>query len=277
MFRHSSGIEHIGLVSDRVGRSGRPLIINAWTTGYVTSEMDLLGGVAAPAAYRVPAARPGPVGSSNAVVTESAARLPAGAAFRLDPSIRQAVVALSPSWSSAAATVSWWGRERGGAWVRQGRATPAMLGEHGMGWGLGLLPASVTNALSGPTKSEGDGRAPAGLFRLTRATGYSTVAPSGLRLPYQSATTNLRCVDDPRSCRHRLGPAERRGVDATTAGAVRIEAAGLHESPGQGGRPAAASPAMVAAIRPAARGASSRIPTSRLSSNDARVKLTEPT
>jgi hypothetical protein len=49
------GIEHIGIVSDRVGRSGRPLIINAWTEGYRTSEMDLLGFVAAPAAYRVPA------------------------------------------------------------------------------------------------------------------------------------------------------------------------------------------------------------------------------
>jgi uncharacterized protein YijF (DUF1287 family) len=48
------GIEHIGIVSDRVGRSGRPLIINAWTEGYRTSEMDLLEFVAAPAAYRAP-------------------------------------------------------------------------------------------------------------------------------------------------------------------------------------------------------------------------------
>lgn len=201
-FPARKGVEHIGLVSDRLGRSGRPLIINAWTSGYVTSEMDLLGGVGAPAAYRVPSARPGSISSGHPSSTESAAPLPASASFRLDPSVRQAVVALAPSWSSPAATVSWWERERGGAWMRKGRGTAAMLGERGMGWGRGLLPVSVTAALPGPAKSEGDGRAPAGVFRLTRATGYSSVAPSWLRLPYQPATTDLRCVDDPRSAHY---------------------------------------------------------------------------
>jgi uncharacterized protein YijF (DUF1287 family) len=53
-FPTRKGIEHIGIVSDRLGASGRPLIINAWTEGYRTAEMDLLGFVAAPAAYRAP-------------------------------------------------------------------------------------------------------------------------------------------------------------------------------------------------------------------------------
>jgi uncharacterized protein YijF (DUF1287 family) len=54
-FPRRKGIEHIGVVSDRLGQTGRPLIINAWTEGFRTSEMDLLGIVPAPAAYRAPA------------------------------------------------------------------------------------------------------------------------------------------------------------------------------------------------------------------------------
>ncbi|HEY5961662.1 MAG TPA: DUF1287 domain-containing protein, partial [Polyangiaceae bacterium] len=37
--------EHIGIVSDTWGPSGHPLIVNSWTNGYVTSEMDLLAFV----------------------------------------------------------------------------------------------------------------------------------------------------------------------------------------------------------------------------------------
>ena len=50
------GVEHIGIVSDRLGKSEWPLIINAWTVGYQTSEMDLLGFVPMPVAFRAPAA-----------------------------------------------------------------------------------------------------------------------------------------------------------------------------------------------------------------------------
>jgi uncharacterized protein len=39
------GPDHIGVVSDTLGDSGLPLVINAWTDGYVTQEMDLLGWV----------------------------------------------------------------------------------------------------------------------------------------------------------------------------------------------------------------------------------------
>jgi len=38
----AKGADHVGIISDRLGPSGRPLIINNWTVGYQTSEMDLL-------------------------------------------------------------------------------------------------------------------------------------------------------------------------------------------------------------------------------------------
>ena len=44
-FPRRSGPDHIGIVSDRLGERGLPLIINNWTDGTVTAEMDLLGWV----------------------------------------------------------------------------------------------------------------------------------------------------------------------------------------------------------------------------------------
>ena len=44
-FPSRSGPDHIGIVSDRMGESGLPLIINNWTNGTVTAEMDLLSFV----------------------------------------------------------------------------------------------------------------------------------------------------------------------------------------------------------------------------------------
>ena len=46
--------DHIGIVSDRVGPSGLPLLINNWTDGHQTAEMDLLGWVPATHRFRVP-------------------------------------------------------------------------------------------------------------------------------------------------------------------------------------------------------------------------------
>ena len=49
-----SGPDHIGIVSDRIGGSGRPLIINNWTHGYSTSEMDLLDWIPVTHRFRFP-------------------------------------------------------------------------------------------------------------------------------------------------------------------------------------------------------------------------------
>jgi len=52
-FPSKAGPDHIGIVSDRLGDSGHPLIINNWTDGYVTSEMDLLGFVPITHRFRI--------------------------------------------------------------------------------------------------------------------------------------------------------------------------------------------------------------------------------
>ena len=60
-FPAREGPDHVGIVSDRLAPSGRPLVINHWTVGTVDAEMDLLGVV--PITHRF---RAGPAGASAA-------------------------------------------------------------------------------------------------------------------------------------------------------------------------------------------------------------------
>jgi D-alanyl-D-alanine dipeptidase len=72
-----------------------------------------------------------------------------------------------------------------------------VLGKNGMGWGRGLLDIEQRE---GPVKQEGDGKAPAGIFKLGSAFGYAPSAET--RLPYLSLTPTIECVDDSQSRRY---------------------------------------------------------------------------
>jgi L,D-peptidoglycan transpeptidase YkuD (ErfK/YbiS/YcfS/YnhG family) len=65
-----------------------------------------------------------------------------------------------------------------------------MLGRTGMAWGAGLHP---TNLNTGTLKQEGDGKSPAGIFKLTRLFGYGEMES---RMDYVQADSTLYCVDD---------------------------------------------------------------------------------
>lgn len=53
-FPNRKGPDHVGIVSDRLGASGYPLIINNWTYGSRTTEMDLLAWVPVTHRFRFP-------------------------------------------------------------------------------------------------------------------------------------------------------------------------------------------------------------------------------
>ncbi|HEY3355425.1 MAG TPA: DUF1287 domain-containing protein [Polyangia bacterium] len=55
-FPSKPGPDHIGILSDRLGESGWPLVINNWTVGARTTEMDLLPGIPVTHRFRVPGA-----------------------------------------------------------------------------------------------------------------------------------------------------------------------------------------------------------------------------
>lgn len=209
-FPGRAGPDHIGVVSDRLGKSGLPLIINAWTDGYVTQEMDLLGFVPMTGAYRAPA--PGAPGPPARAVGESNARAPgdAGSGISVPASTRQLVLVSTDDWSASSGSLSVWQRGARGRWTRRWPPTAVMLGRAGLGWGTGVHAPDVIRMFGGPEKREGDGRSPAGIFRLSEATGYEATPPPGTRLPYRRATEALRCVDDPGSPSYERRPREPR-------------------------------------------------------------------
>lgn len=53
-FPSRSGPDHIGIISDQLAEDGRPLVINNWTNGTVTAEMDLLSFVPVLYRFRLP-------------------------------------------------------------------------------------------------------------------------------------------------------------------------------------------------------------------------------
>jgi L,D-peptidoglycan transpeptidase YkuD (ErfK/YbiS/YcfS/YnhG family) len=110
----------------------------------------------------------------------------------------QALIVTTDSWSSVDATLRLYERkEARSAWIPAGDRVPAIVGRNGLAWGRGVHP---DQAAEGDRKREGDGKAPAGIFRLGPAFGD---APGGsvpwIGLPYRQMKESSRCVDDPAS------------------------------------------------------------------------------
>lgn len=105
---------------------------------------------------------------------------------------RQLVLVTAADWDADRATLRRYERTRD-AWRQVGEPQPVMLGRSGSAWGLGLHPAQS----AGPTKREGDGRAPAGVFAIGSAFGYA--ASANTSLPYEPMQASDYCIDVPES------------------------------------------------------------------------------
>ena len=66
------------------------------------------------------------------------------------------------------------------------------IGRNGLAWGIG--ESGFTPKPSEPIKREGDGRAPAGIFPISKAFGYAPTTET--KMPYIQADQELICVDD---------------------------------------------------------------------------------
>ena len=109
------------------------------------------------------------------------------------------IVVTTKGWDSPQGTLRRYERERpGNPWQAVGQPITVMVGKNGLGWGTGVLTPPAPDA-SDPVKKEGDGKAPAGVFRLSKAFGYAAQAPDGWKMPYVSLTPTIECVDDERS------------------------------------------------------------------------------
>ena len=115
---------------------------------------------------------------------------------------RQLLVVTTRGWEMVPGTLRRFERKGvKGAWARVGRDVPVAVGRNGLGWGAGLVGVSGTE---GPSKKEGDGKAPAGLFALGPAFGFAPGRAARLRVPYVPLTPSVECVDDTASRRYNL-------------------------------------------------------------------------
>lgn len=115
---------------------------------------------------------------------------------------RQLIVVTTRGWDDVPGTLRRFERKgTKGAWAQVGRDVPVAVGRNGLGWGASLVDVSGN---VGPSKKEGDGKAPAGVFPLGPAFGFAPERAAWLRVPYVPLTSSVECVDDTASRRYNL-------------------------------------------------------------------------
>ena len=107
----------------------------------------------------------------------------------------QAVVVTAGDWNKIEGTAQIFERKNiKSNWEKIGAEFPVVVGKNGLAWS----DDAPVKAEAEPHKREGDGRAPAGIFRLTSAFGSSDKA-GWIKLSYTKLTEATECVDDSKS------------------------------------------------------------------------------
>nr|WP_255775384.1 L,D-transpeptidase family protein [Microbulbifer sediminum] len=121
----------------------------------------------------------------------------------------QLLLTITEDWEADTGVLYQFEREKGG-WESVAEPVPVNIGRTGLAWGIGLHPQQ-----QGPQKREGDGKAPAGIFRLGDAFGYLPAVPTGLA--YWPMKETHFCIDVPES------PLYNRTVDTEEVGRAAVE------------------------------------------------------
>lgn len=126
----------------------------------------------------------------------------------------QLIVVTTADWDSSQATLRRYSRSNIRApWKQVGDPIAVMVGKSGLAWGEGAIRVDAQVAQPGdPVKKEGDGRAPAGVFYLSKIFGYAPQPLPGWKMPYEYLSSSVECVDDVKSklqpdCRSQRGRA----------------------------------------------------------------------
>lgn len=83
-------------------------------------------------------------------------------------------------------------------WKIANKKINVVIGKNGLGWGRGLH--TIPQKSKFPIKREGDGRSPAGVFKLSSVFGYAKPEKmQNLKMPYIHLTKNIECIDDSNS------------------------------------------------------------------------------
>ena len=104
----------------------------------------------------------------------------------------QLIVGIAPTWNSMRGQLQLFERAPGASWQPVSAPRPVLFGKHGLAWGSGLEGQNE----SGLRKTERDGRAPAGVFRIGKIYTYDAQLPAGADFPFHQVTTADAWIDD---------------------------------------------------------------------------------
>ena len=107
----------------------------------------------------------------------------------LQAQTKQLLVVTTKSWSTPTGSLQRYERHDT-SWQKVGNKINIKLGRNGLGWGIGQHEVPKDAKIM---KKEGDGKAPAGIFKLKQAFGY---APFKIEYPYEVYKETDHCVDD---------------------------------------------------------------------------------
>ena len=109
---------------------------------------------------------------------------------------RKLILVTTADWNSVDGKLTRYSRV-GKKWKQVGDAVPVVVGKNGLAWDPKIANAHA-NQFPGPVKHEGDGRAPAGIFKLSESFGFNDASAIGVQ-NYRQLTPGTECVDDPSS------------------------------------------------------------------------------
>lgn len=106
---------------------------------------------------------------------------------------KQLIKVTTKGWNTKDGKLQRYEKDKNGNWIKVGKSINIILGRNGLGWGLGVhkIPKNAKYI-----KKEGDGRSPAGLFKLGNGFGYQNFK---IDFPYKKYTRTNHCVDDSNS------------------------------------------------------------------------------
>ena len=103
----------------------------------------------------------------------------------------QLIMIVSDDFNNTHAVLTRYEKEQNG-YKRIGEKIIVNIGRSGLAWGIG--EKGFIPRVNDPVKKEGDGKAPAGIFKISQAFGYASTIET--KMPYIQADKELICVDD---------------------------------------------------------------------------------
>ena len=103
----------------------------------------------------------------------------------------QAIVVTTPGWNVVDGSLIRY-EKQDGKWKQVGDKIPIVVAKNGLGWDALI---ELPSASGEPVKKEGDGRSPAGVFKIPELFGFDPESPDA-KMPYHPLTEYTECVDD---------------------------------------------------------------------------------